>query len=152
MKTIRPVRSEDLAVICGHRRRMFAEMGTEEATLDKASESFTAWLAPHLNSGDYFGFLIEDDGQVVGGIGLRVTDFPPNPVHPENDIRGFVSNMYVEPGYRRQGIAQQLMKLAEEELRRRGVTYAVLQASAMGRPMYEKLGWSATTEMGKVLR
>jgi GNAT superfamily N-acetyltransferase len=130
---------------------MFAEMGTEAATLDRASDSFAIWLAPLLENGDYFGFLVEDAGAVVGGIGLRVTDFPPNPVHPESNQRGFISNMYVEPEYRRRGLAQELMGLAEAELLRRGVTYAALQASAAGRPLYEKLGWRATTEMGKVL-
>jgi len=152
MKTIRPVGSDDLAVICEHRRKMFAEMGTEPATLDVASDSFAIWLAPLLESGDYFGFLVEDAGVVVAGIGMRVTDFPPNPIHPETNKRGFVSNMYVEPEYRRRGLAQELMGLADAELLRRGVTYAVLQASAAGRPMYEKLGWSTTTEMGKMLR
>ena len=36
-------------------------------------------------------------------------------------------------------------------MQERGIVYATLQASAMGRPLYEKLGWSATAEMGKVL-
>jgi GNAT superfamily N-acetyltransferase len=151
MKTIRPVRPEDFAVICEHRRRMFAEMGTEPAKLDVASDSFAIWLAPLLESGGYFGFLVEDAGAIVAGIGVNILDFPPGPRHPESNKRGLISNMYVNPEYRGQGIARELMGLADAELRRRDVTYAVLQASAAGRPMYEKLGWGATVEMGKAL-
>jgi GNAT superfamily N-acetyltransferase len=151
MKTIRPVRSGDLAVICVHRRRMFLEMGTEQSKLDVASDSFAIWLAPLLESGDYFGFLVEDAEAVVAGIGVNILDFPPGPLHPESNRRGLISNVYVNPEYRGQGIARELMGLANAELRRRGVTYAVLQASAMGRPMYEKLGWAFTAEMGKAL-
>jgi len=142
MKTIRPLRPEDLAVVCEHRRKMFAEMGTEPATLEIASASYAIWVAPQLADGSYFGFLVEDAGVVVAGIGLKVMDFPPNPVHPESNKRGFISNMWVDP---------ELMMHGEAELLRRGATYAVLQASAMGRPLYEKLGWSSTAEMGKML-
>ena len=34
---------------------------------------------------------------------------------------------------------------------RRGVTFAILHATAMGRPLYERLGWAATSEMSKPL-
>ena len=151
MKTIRPLRPEDLAVVCEHRRKMFAEMGTEPATLEIASASYAIWVAPQLADGSYFGFLVEDAGVVVAGIGLKVMDFPPNPVHPESNKRGFISNMWVDPEHRGRGLARELMMHGEAELLRRGATYAVLQASAMGRPLYEQLGWSSTAEMGKML-
>jgi GNAT superfamily N-acetyltransferase len=151
MISIRPVGTDDFAVICGHRRLMFAEMGTEAATLDAASESYAVWLAPRLVDGRYFGFLAEDEDAVIGGVGLRLTDFPPGPLHPRSDQRALVLDVYVQPAYRERGIAMELMTRAEMELRERGVEYAVLQASKMGRPLYEKLGWGATNEMGKVL-
>jgi GNAT superfamily N-acetyltransferase len=151
MITIRPVCANDFATICAHRRQMFAEMGTAAATLDAASESYAAWLAPRLADGRYFGFLAEDEGAVIGGVGLRIMDFPPNPNHPETDQRGLVLDMYLQPEYRRRGLAADLMRRAEQKLRERGIVYATLQASAMGRPLYEKLGWGATAEMGKVL-
>ena len=40
---------------------------------------------------------------------------------------------------------------AEKELQERGIVYATLHVSEMGRPLYEKLGWGATNEIGKVL-
>jgi hypothetical protein len=39
------------------------------------------------------------------------------------------------------------MRLAGDEGRRRGLELMVLHATAMGRPMYEKLGWTQTAEM-----
>lgn len=151
MISIRPVRCDDFAAICVHRRLMFAEMGTAAATLDVASEAYAEWLAPRLTDGRYFGFFAEDQGVVIGGVGLRIMDFPPNPNHPATDQRGFVLDMYVQPEYRGRGIAADLMRRAEKEMQARGIVYATLQASVMGRPLYEKLGWSATSEMGKVL-
>ena len=150
MISIRPGRCEDFAVICEHRRLMFAEMGTEAATLDAASEAYAEWLAPRLTDGRYFGFLA-DEGAVIAGVGLTLMDFPPGPLHPKGDQRALVLDVYVQPAYRGRGVAMELLKRAETELRERGVVYAVLHASKMGRPLYEKLGWGATTEMGKAL-
>ena len=39
------------------------------------------------------------------------------------------------------------MALAMEEGRRRGLQHMILHATAMGRPMYERLGWKQTSEM-----
>lgn len=130
---------------------MFAEMVTDPATLETASNLYAIWLWPRLSNGLYFGFLAVDDSEVIAGVGLRIMDFPPNPNDPTSNQRGFVLDMYVQPEYRGQGIANRLMQLGEEELKSRGIAYATLQASAMGRPLYEKLGWNATTEMGKKL-
>jgi hypothetical protein len=40
------------------------------------------------------------------------------------------------------------MAPAKLEGERRGLAYLVLHATEMGRPMYEKLGWQHSAEMG----
>ena len=44
------------------------------------------------------------------------------------------------------------MDLAMEEARRRGLGHMTFHATPMGRPLYETLGWSQTSEMGLSLR
>jgi predicted acetyltransferase len=58
-------------------------------------------------------------------------------------------NVYVEPAHRGRGLAKMLMREAEAELARRGVSFAILHATRMGRPLYEKIGWAQTAEMSK---
>ena len=130
---------------------MFAENGVDAASLDAMAAPFAAWLRERLEDGRYFGFMAEEDGAVIAGIGLFLLDWPPHYRHPESAQRGYILNVYVEPAYRGRGLAAELMERAEEEFRRRGVGFEVLHASEMGRPVYEKLGWSAMPEMGKVL-
>lgn len=130
---------------------MFADNGVAAETLDLMAEPFAAWLGPKLKDGSYLGFVAEDGGAVVAGIGLRLIDWPPGPLHPTKEVRGYILNVYVEPAFRGQGVVSELMRRAEEEFRARDVTYETLHASTMGRPVYEKLGWTATTEMGKAL-
>jgi len=151
MIMIRALRVEDAAAICTHRYRMFAEMGFDIARLDAMREPFAGWLKPRLEDGRYFGFVAEDAGVVVAGIGLLLLDWPPGPNHPTSDVRGYILNVYVEPEFRRHGIARTLMQRAEEEFLARGVVYEMLHASTIGRPVYEGLGWTMTNEMGKAL-
>jgi len=152
MISFRPVATSDLETICAHRRRMFAENEVSIAALDAMAEPFAAWLAPRLADGRYFGLMAEESGEIIGGIGLILLDFPPHFLHPESGQRGYILNVYVEPQLRGQGLAKELVRCGEEEFWRRGVVFEVLHASQMGRPVYEGLGWMAMPEMGKALR
>jgi len=56
-------------------------------------------------------------------------------------------NVYVEDTHRKTGLGRKLMSMAEDEFRRRGLSFATLHATKMGRPLYEDMGWAATNEM-----
>ena len=81
---------------------------------------------------------------------MMVIDWPPYPLHPTQSARGYFLNVFVEPEHRGQGLARALMDLAMEEARRRGLDHMILHATPMGRPLYEALGWTQTSEMGLV--
>lgn len=153
--TTRPVSTDDLELICEHRERLFRESnapGRTEEIITTQTAHFRPWLAQRLRDKSYFGYIIEDAGRPVAGIGLMLIDWPPGPAHPTSDKRGYVLNVFVEPSHRRQGLAEKLMQMADAEFSSRGASYAVLNATRMGRPLYEKLGWTATNEMAKSLR
>lgn len=142
----------DLELICRHREAMFRDAGRDDGVLATMTEHFRAWLSPRLTDGSYFGFVLEDQGRAVAGIGLMLIDWPPHPLHPTQDRRGYVLNVYVEPTHRRRGLARELMRLADAEFARRGVSYCVLHATEKGRPLYQELGWSGTAEMAKAIQ
>jgi ribosomal protein S18 acetylase RimI-like enzyme len=140
---------QDLELICRHREEMFRDAGATEEVLSAMKPHFRAWLGPKLRNGSYFGFLACDENRPVGGIGLLLIDWPPHHFHPTSDKRGYVLNLFVEPAYRRQGLASKLMRLAEIEFANRGISFAVLHASVKGMPLYSELGWTRTSEMSK---
>ncbi|MGC8102777.1 GNAT family N-acetyltransferase [Metapseudomonas otitidis] len=142
---------DDLELICRHREAMFLEAGGDPAALRVMTEHFRPWLRVRLENGRYYGFMVMDEGDPAAGIGLMSIDWPPHPAHPTQDQRGYVLNVFVEPAYRRRGLATALMKLAEAEFARRGLGFAVLHATEVGRPVYQALGWAATREMTKTL-
>jgi ribosomal protein S18 acetylase RimI-like enzyme len=152
MATTRPVAPGDLDLICRHREEMFRASnapGRSDDVLRTMTAAFRTWLAPRLKDGSYFGYMIEEDGAVIAGIGLMVIDWPPHPSHPDEHKRGYVLNVYVEPACRGRGLAKMLMQQGEAELARRGASFAILHSTRMGRPLYEKIGWVQTSEMSK---
>jgi ribosomal protein S18 acetylase RimI-like enzyme len=140
---VRAVRADDLELVCHHREEMFRDAGSAERSLPVMTENFRPWLEPRLADGSYFGFILSCDGEPAGGVGLMLIDWPPHPLHPTHDRRGYVLNLFVEPAHRRRGLARTLMQLAEEELTRRGVSLLFLHATEKGRPLYSQLGWTA---------
>jgi GNAT superfamily N-acetyltransferase len=152
MLTTRPVSLGDLDLICRHREEMFRASnapGRSDESLRAMTASFRVWIEPRLRDGSYFGYIVEEDGAAVAGIGLMIIDWPPHPLHPSEDKRGYVLNVFVEPSHRKQGLAKMLMGLGEAEIARRGVSFAILHATRMGRPLYERTGWTQTVEMSK---
>jgi GNAT superfamily N-acetyltransferase len=151
MAELRPLAPADLELVCRHRETMFRESGRPAEAIATMVPAFRDWLAPRLADGRYFGFVAEQAGVTVGGIGLMEIDWPPHPFHPTEGRRGYVLNVFVEPGHRRQGLARHLMTAAEREFDRRGLSYAILHATEAGRPLYEAMGWEPTAEMAKRL-
>jgi ribosomal protein S18 acetylase RimI-like enzyme len=148
---IRTLRASDLDLVCRHREEMFRDAGKSDDELLPMTAHFREWVKPRLLDGSYFGYVMEVDAAPVAGIGLMLIDWPPHPMHPTQDKRGYVLNVFVEPGYRKRGLARELMNLADAEFARRGVCYAVLHATEKGKPLYQGLGWNGTTEMAKTL-
>jgi ribosomal protein S18 acetylase RimI-like enzyme len=148
---LRTLSIEDLDLVCRHREEMFRDAGRGDGELALMTRHFREWLGPRLLDGSYFGYVMLDNGAPIAGIGLMLIDWPPHPMHPTQDKRGYVLNVFVEPDYRKRGLARELMSRAETEFARRGVGYAVLHATDKGRPLYHELGWGGTAEMAKML-
>jgi GNAT superfamily N-acetyltransferase len=144
---LRDVGCGDLDLVCRHRREMFKASGRSDEVVAAMDAPFRAWLEPKLAAGDYFGWIVERAGDPVAGLGMMVIDWPPHPSHPSQAARGYILNVYVEPDHRGRGLAKMLMARATEAGRRRGLQLMILHATAMGRPLYEQLGWAATSEM-----
>jgi GNAT superfamily N-acetyltransferase len=60
---------------------------------------------------------------------------------------GYIWGVYVEPTYRRRGIAKQLTHTVVDYLHSLGCTRVILHASPFGQPVYASLGFTAGNEM-----
>jgi GNAT superfamily N-acetyltransferase len=148
MLETRRATSDDAALITSHRRAMFADMGAGTPdVLDQMSRHFEPWVRARLGEGRYLGWITEEDSRAVASAGLLLVEWPPHPRHPASDVRGYILNVFVEPAWRRGGLARILMVFCLNEARKRGIAVVTLHASDKGRGLYEQLGFEASNEM-----
>ncbi|MGY2892018.1 GNAT family N-acetyltransferase [Deinococcus sp. UYEF24] len=131
---IRVATLEDAATIALHRYP--GETGDHLAV-------YAGWLPGVMSRGQYLGWLAEEEGRVIGGAGLLLLEWQPSRTEA-SPLRGRVVNVYVEPEFRRQGVARRLLLGVLDEARRLGVPGVGLSASGEGRPLYAALGFSAS--------
>ncbi len=138
----------DAELIAHQRMRMFVDAGQAEEGrgMEPMMANFVEWVRPRLGDGSYVGWIVEEAGRAVAGAGTWLMDFPPHWMDAE-PVRAYLLNFYVEPGFRGRGLAYELLQRAVEEARGRGVKVVSLHASKFGRPIYERNGFEASTEM-----
>ncbi len=136
----------DLEILIHHRRAMWRDMGQPAPVLDAVEPAARAYFTEALPSGGYHGWLAEADRKVVGGAGVVVSAWPGTAgfALPK---RAMILNMFVEPEYRRRGIARALMQTVIDWCKAEGFPSVGLHASDEGRPLYESLGFQPTNEM-----
>jgi len=145
---IRRATEADATVVAHHRVGMFRDMGVMEERDGPALEaSSQAYLKVALSSGEYLGWLIDADGEVVAGGGVLVRRLLPRPGHPTGGEEAYVLNVYTEPAHRRRGLARILMQAILDWCDARHIPRISLHASDAGRPLYETLGFVQTNEM-----
>jgi GNAT superfamily N-acetyltransferase len=148
MLTTRRATAHDSELITQHRKAMFADMrDAPDSILNEMGRHFEPWVRHMLVDDKYVGWIIKDGDRAVASAGFLLLDWAPHYLDPTGEQRGYVLNVFVEPEYRRRGLAQALMAECMDEARRRGIRVVALHASQKGQPVYEKLGFTASNEM-----
>ena len=81
-----------------------------------------------------------ENGEPVACANLCYLSMMPTFVHPTGK-RAHLMNVYVKKDFRRKGLAKKMLELLIEEAKTRDVTEISLDATEMGRPLYETLGF-----------
>jgi GNAT superfamily N-acetyltransferase len=151
MLETRAATAADVRLIASHRRAMFAAMGGyDEALLDGIRRASEPWVARMIGEGKYVGWITSHESRAIASGGLLILDWPPHPFDPSGEKRGYLLNFFVDPEYRRRGLARALVELCLAEARGRSIRVVSLHASSEGRPVYEQLGFRPTNEMLRV--
>jgi len=142
MITYRMATPDDLELLTQTRVTFFADVHPEVTDAEKADiYAFTrAYFEETLQDGSYIAFLAFDGDRLIATSGVNFYRTPPNPKNTTGKT-AYVSNIYTRPEYRGQGIATRLFAMAAAEAQRHGCGKAVLHATDIGRPLYEKYGF-----------
>ncbi len=117
---------------------------TDMAEVRRRSE---AYYRKALADGTHTAYLVFDTDRFVGAGGISYYQVMPTYHNPTGN-KAYIMNMYTRPEYRRMGIAGRTLDLLIRDARERGVVSVSLEATAMGRPLYERRGFvPAESEM-----
>jgi GNAT superfamily N-acetyltransferase len=155
---VRRATPEDSDIIASHRARMFQDMGLLPVELfDEFRVKCRNDIRAAIESGKYIGWLVpdpKDPTRIAAGAGVIVRKIPPIPIPGAGDKTKIydgrqapIVNVFTEPTWRRRGLARQLMETIIAWCRDDGIDSVVLHASDDGKELYEKLGFSGTSEM-----
>lgn len=99
------------------------------------SEAYLACMNAYLEHETEYGwYLCLDGDQIVGGLGVIENDF-----HDRKDLSPNICAVYTEEACRCRGIAGQLLHMAVEDLRSKGVSPVYLITDHTN--FYERYGW-----------
>lgn len=93
-----------------------------------------------LSEDSHVAYLVFDGNEFVGAGGISFFQVMPK-FHNPTGKKAYIMNMYTKPEYRRKGIAYKILDLLVAEAKQRGIHAISLEATDMGKPLYEKYGF-----------
>ena len=93
-----------------------------------------------LETGEHIAYLVYDNETFIGVGGVSFYQVMLT-YHNPTGKKAYIMNMYTASEYRRQGIAFHTLDLLVKDIRKQGVSQITLEATEMGRPLYEKCGF-----------
>ena len=113
---------------------------SDDEDMSVVDEESYAYYRRALESGEHIAYLVYDNGKFMGAGGLSFYQVMPT-YHNPTGKKAYIMNMYTASEYRRQGIAFHTLDLLVNDAREQGVSQIALEATDMGRPLYEKYGF-----------
>ena len=134
----RRLTKDDLDTFIDMRIRQLREEGaTEDIDLIPPLRDY---YDRHMSDGTFVSWLALDKDKIIGTSGMSFVEKPPYFGCPSGRI-GLLSSMFTDPGYRRMGIAKELLNRVVEEARAYGCGAVHITASDMGVKLYAAYGF-----------
>ena len=112
----------------------------DDEDMSEVEQESYAYYKRALESGEHIAYLVYDNKNFVGAGGVSFYQVMPT-YHNPTGKKAYIMNMYTAPEYRRLGIAFHTLDLLVKAAKEQGVSQIALEATDMGRPLYEKYGF-----------
>lgn len=140
---IRCHQPNDYAAIAELRWILQTDDGVRAAEYDK--NAFVALYMNHLARADQDGrtihWVIEDEGDIVGVMTIRMVEKEPSPAHGAGYL-GYLTNVVLAPSRRNQGLGTRLLATAISWAWGRGVEVLIVWPSAKSYSFYRRAGFT----------
>lgn len=142
MITYRKMTSEDIKLLTETRIQVLRAANKLEESVDMTvvEQQSEEYYRTALAEGSHVAYLVFDGERFIGAGGVSFFKVMPTYHNPTGE-KAYIMNMYTDPEYRRKGIAYKTLDLLVKEAKLRGIECITLEATEMGRPLYEKYGF-----------
>lgn len=142
----RPATLADAAELARLRWEFTAEeTPVEGARFADFTQRFESFLCGALGDGQWLIWVAERDGRLVGHIYLQLIEKVPRPGQTDGRY-GYVTNVYVEPTSRDEGIGSQLLRGVIERAREQRLEFLIVWPSERSVPYYARVGFAPSGE------
>lgn len=143
---VRKAEIKDLNIVIEMKMAMFKEVGSIMLLQENAESKIYAKYKELYTQEDGCHYLVYENGKAIACGGAVIKEDVPFCFF-KTPIYGYVIDVYCVPDKRRNGYASLIMKELIKWLKDKGVHTVRLKPSAVGRQMYEKIGFSDSGEM-----
>ena len=150
----RKATTDDLDILTKTRIEVLrAANGLDDNTnMSRVEKETRAYYENALANGSHTAYLVFDGDVFIGAGGISYYTVMPT-FHNPTGRKAYIMNMYTRPDHRRMGIAAKTLDLLIQDAKKRNITFISLEATDMGRKLYERYGFvSMTSEMELPIR
>lgn len=112
----------------------------EDTDMSEVEKHSREYYKKAIADGSHTAYLVFDGDKVIGTGGISYYSVMPT-FHNVSGRKSYIMNMFTDPEYRRQGIAMKTLDMLVKDSLDRGVADIGLEATDMGRPLYERYGF-----------
>jgi GNAT superfamily N-acetyltransferase len=108
-----------------------------------------SWMKKRFRSGAYSWrcWVLDDGEQLLGHVCVQLFEKIPNPVDDESELHAYITNFYVVPEMRSQGLGKSLLNKALSWCRARGTDSIILWATPGSKSLYRRCGFVEPTDI-----
>lgn len=139
---IRKANIEDCTELTALRLEMRNERETDNLKENHQTfyDSTYNYFYENIVGGNFVAYIAVENDEIVATSGLCFYSVPPT-YKNTTGLVAYVMNMYTRQQYRKRGIATKLLDCLINEAKSRNCTKVTLNASDMGKPIYQKYGF-----------
>src|SRR5438874_13460933 len=146
---IRLAKSSDSDALAELRYRFRTETEPAAETKPRFLRRCASWMKKRFRSGSHRWrcWVLDDGKQLLGHVCVQLFEKIPNPVNDEPELHAYVTNFYVIPEMRGQGLGKRLLNKALSWCRARGTDAVILWPSPASKSLYCQYGFVAPSDI-----
>jgi GNAT superfamily N-acetyltransferase len=150
---IRLAKSGDWNALAEMRYRFRAELGSPTEPKSRFVRRCTSWMQKRFDSDSatWRCWVADDRKQLLGHVCVQLFEKMPNPVN-EAELHAYLTNFYVVPERRGQGLGKRLLEKALLWCRGHSADAIILWASPESRSLYRRCGLRESADIFELRR